>query len=648
MNLKNNTDSVVADQFADIRILRFTIPGFESLSLRKKMLIYCLSEAALWGRDILIDQHYKHNILILKTIQEIYKIQVEQQNIDNNLETYLKRIWFSNGIHHHYSTDKITPQFTPAQLKNWIKSIDDSRWKAVADKSGSELSDKIIQILFTPIDSKRVSLDAGSDLITSSASNFYQGVTQYEAENFYSEAKKKYPLLSHGLNSTLVKKGGTITEEVWHEKGRYGNAIKKIVHWLARASEWSDHEKQKKVIGLLIDYYRTGDLAIFDQYNIEWLSEHDSEIDFINGFIEVYADPLGMKATWESLVQVVDIESTKSVALISRNAQWFEDRSPVDAAFRKKQVAGISMKIINAVMLGGDCYPASPLGINLPNADWLREQYGSKSISLSNIARAYQQASLTSGVLDEFASSQQEKEWHKKYGAAADELHTHLHECIGHGSGAMMPGIKNDDLKAYSSVIEEARADLYALYFMADAKMIELGLADDELTYKTHYNSYLRNALLVQLARIEPGKDIEQAHMRNRYLIGNWTLEQCKSNGWVKLEKINGKYYVTVTNHDKLRNLFGMLLADIQRIKSTGDYQAAKQLVETYGVKTNKDVHEDVRNRYAALGVAPYSGFLNPRLTPIFENGNITDVAIEYTESYIEQMSRYSQYYNTL
>jgi dipeptidyl-peptidase-3 len=646
MNTSITENNIIVDQFADIKVLRFKIPGFEQLSFSKKMLVYCLSEAALWGRDILMDQHYKHNMLIVKTLEEIYQKQITQNSINSHLEQYLKRVWFSNGIHHHYSTDKMIPDFTTAQMKEWITDIDDHTWETKVGMKGSELAGFIAGILFSEADSKRVCL-SGDDLLKASASNFYDGVSQKEAEDFYS-SKNDGHSTSPGLNSTLVKCDGKISEEIWHEKGRYGNSIKHIIEWLDKASQWADNERQKHVIMLLAEYYRTGDLAVFDRYNIEWLAEHESDIDFINGFIEVYADPLGMKATWESLVQVVNGEATRTVELISQNAQWFEDRSPVDARFRKKQVTGISMKVIDAVMLGGDCYPASPLGINLPNADVLREQYGSKSITLNNIAKAHQEAAASSGIIDEFAYSKREVELHRTYGAVADELHTHLHECLGHGSGSMMPGIKTDRLKEYSSVIEEARADLYALYFMADPKMIELGLAKDEHTFITHYNSYLRNGLLIQLARIEPGRDIEQAHMRNRAMIGNWLLEMCKDNGWVKLLEESGNFFVAVTHHDQLRSLFGTQLAEVQRIKSTGDYDAARNLVETYGVKIDAKIHNNVRERYKSLGVAPFSGFVNPRMQPIFTNNTITDIAIDYCEGYPEQMMRYSMQYRTL
>ncbi len=646
--MNHNNNNIMVDRFADIRVLRFKVPGFESLDLKKKMLIYHLSEAALWGRDILFHQHYRHNMLVRNVLETIYNHQKNMGEIDENLLIYLKRVWFSSGIHHHYSTDKIMPSFTADELKSWIVSVDDAAWQNATGKGAEELVTLISDVLFSSKDAKRVSLDEGGDLVVSSAGNFYHDVTQSEAESYYAALRANGSKLSHGLNSTLTKVDGVVTEQVWRSGGLYGEAIDKVILSLKEASQYADNERQKLVVELLVKYYQTGELALFDQYNIEWLKEHESDVDFINGFIEVYADPLGIKGTWESLVQVVDEEGTKSVKLLSDNAQWFEERSPVDDEFKKKKVSGISMKIINAVMLGGDCYPASPLGINLPNADWLRETYGSKSISLSNIARAHQEASLTSGVIEEFAFSPQEVQWHKEYGAAADELHTHLHECLGHGSGAMREGVKLDDLKAYSSVIEEARADLYALYFMADDKIEELGLSAGELTYKTHYNSYLRNGLLVQLARIEPGRNIEQAHMRNRYMIGNWMLERCADNGWVKIVNRDGKYYVSVSNHEALRGLFGELLAEIQRIKSTGDYEAARNLIEKYGVRVNQEIHADVRQRYQALGMAPYSGFVNPRLVPQFKNGKIVDINIDYSESYVNQMMRYSTDYKTL
>lgn len=641
-----NDNDVIVEQFADIRILRYRIPGFENLSLANKKLLYCLSEAALWGRDILYDQHYRHNLLVRKVLEDVYAYQTSLGAVDADLLLYLKRIWFSNGVHHHYSTDKFKPGFTGEQLSQWIHLLPDDHWFGVCGFSSEQILDRLNTIFFTDIDSKRVCLDESQDLIKQSASNFYVDVTQNEVESYYEELKKSGDKISFGLNSTVVKRNGQLTEEVWHLGGRYGNVIGHIVDWLSLAEQWAENEQQRSVIKLLISFYKTGDLHVFDQYNIEWLKDHDSNVDFINGFIEVYADPLGIKATWESLVQVIDQEATKTVGLISENAQWFEDRSPVNAEFRKKSVSGVSMKVINAVMLGGDCYPSTPIGVNLPNADWLREMYGSKSISLSNITHSHQLASFTSGVLQEFACNSGEISLHQQFGAAGDELHTHLHECLGHGSGAMNPGVKLDDLKAYGSVIEETRADLYALYFMADPKMVELNLVPDDRVFEAHYNAYLRNGLMVQLARIEMGKDLEQAHMRNRQLIGNWILERCRESGWVKIIEQNGKHYVSVSNHHQLRLLFGELLKEVQRIKSTGDYLAARDLVEQYGVKVSATIHNEVLERYGALGVAPYSGFVNPRLVPVMENGAIVDVLADYTESYPDQMMRYSQSYS--
>lgn len=634
---------VLVEQFADVRILRYKIPGFECLPLKTKKLLYCLSQAALWGRDILFDQHYQHNLTVRMVLEEIYCYQVEHGDVNQDLEIFLKRLWFSNGIHHHYSTDKLLPGFTLEQLQYWIGLIDSSHWSYVCGLESEPLFCLLHDVLFTNQNSKRVCLDGQYDLVENSASNFYQGVTQREVETFYHHLKASGSHESFGLNSTLVKEEGVVKELVWSTSGLYGQYLKHIVEWLSLAALWAENAQQEKVINCLVSFYESGNLHLFDQYNIEWLKDHRSHVDFINGFIEVYADPLGIKGTWESLVQVVDHEATKTAALISENAQWFEDRSPVDAAFRKKKVSGVTMKVINAVMLGGDCYPATPIGVNLPNADWLRETYGSKSITLSNITHAHHQASLSSGVLQEFTFTQEEIAWHLQYGALGDDLHTHLHECLGHGSGVMNPGVKLEDLKAYGSVIEETRADLYALYFMADDKMIELGLVPNELVYQAHYNAYLRNGLLVQLARIEPGKDIEQAHMRNRQLIGNWILEHCCTNGWVKIVEKDGKHYVSVSNHQQLRTLFGVLLSEVQRIKSTGDYQAARDLVERYGVKVDQTIHFEVLERYAALGVAPYSGFVNPRLVPVVEHGVITDVMVDYSESYAAQMLRYSK-----
>lgn len=631
----------IVDRFADIRILRYEIPCFEQLSLQRKKFLYYLSEAALCGRDILWAQNGESNLLIRKTMEVVYLDKQAKGETDERLTLYLKCIWFANGIHHHYSNDKFEPGFSKADLQQWLKDVPKERFEAYTGMSVAEALRRIERDIFDmSYRIKKVCLDDGIDLVKSSSVNFYENVTQEEVEKLYSADGR------NALNSKVVKNAnGEVEETVWKKGGMYSAAIERVCHWLEKAVEVADNDQQRKVIEKLLKYYETGDLTDFDEYNKLWVAEKSSPIDFINGFIEVYSDPLGLKGTWESIVELVDFEASERIKLISDNAQWFEDHSPIDEKFRKEQVTGVSMNVVNAVMLGGDCYPATPIGVNLPNADWIREEYGSKSISLSNITHAYHEAAKGSGVLTEFAASEREVALQEKYGALSDDLHTQLHECLGHGSGRMKPGVTLDDLKAYGSTIEEARADLFALYFMADEKMVELGIVPSKDVAWTHYDAYLRNGLLVQLARIAEGKNIEESHMRNRQLVCKWVLERAQGT---KLVKLNDKHYVETTDYDELRRLFGELLREVQRIKSEGDLASARELVENYGVQTDPIIHKEVRQRYSSLNVAPFSGFVNPKMTTIADGGEITDIKVEYTESYVEQMLRYSEQYNTL
>lgn len=635
--MKTTENDAIIDRFADIRILRYKVPGFEELTLLKKKLLYCLSEAALWGRDIFWHQNGHESLLMRRVIECLYTY-----NQDTRLEEFLKKIWFANGIYHHYSNDKFTPSFTLDDFKRWVGKVPVDVFLSKVGKTPDEIIARFEPVLFNPsFDAKKVNLKEGDDLVETSAVNFYRKVTQAEVEHLYATTGK------NPLNSQVKKlDDGTIIERVWRLGGMYDSAIQKIVYWLDKAVEYAEDEKQAEVIRLLIKYYKSGDLKDFDEFNIKWVQQKDSDVDFINGFIEVYNDPLGLKATWESIVELVDADASKQIELISHNAQWFEDHSPIDPEWRKKEVTGVSMNVISAVMLGGDCYPATPIGVNLPNADWIREQYGSKSISLANITHAYAEAAKGGAVLKEFAATDEEVARQQKYGEIADELHTQLHECLGHGSGQMAEGVTLDNLKAYGSTIEEARADLFALYFMADDKMQEIGVAPCKDAAWAHYDAYLRGGLLVQMARIEEGKDIEEAHMRNRQLISKWVMERAEKMGAAKIVEREGKHYVVISDYEALRDLFGQLLREIQRIKSTGDYEAAKAIVEGYGVKTDKALHHEVRERYAALNVAPFSGFVNPKMELVKnESGVVVDVKISYDETYIEQMLRYSRDY---
>lgn len=645
------------ERFADIEILRYRVPGFESLSLQQKELLYYLNQAALEGRDILYDQNNRHNLSIRRTLEAIYENYSGDRNSDEfeNLTVYLKKVWMGNGIHHHYSEDKFTPEFSKEFFADALKSIDAHALKNVLlpDETVENLIEKLTLVIFDPeVMPKRSNQAEGADLIQTSAINYYgEGITQAEVEAFYGTMKNPTDArpISYGLNSKLVKEDGKIVEKVWKVGGMYSAAIEKIVYWLEKAAGVAENDKQKDVITTLIDYYRTGDLKKFDDYAVKWVQDLDSRIDFVNGFTETYGDPLGMKASWESIVNFKNEEATKRTEIISSNAQWFEQNSPVDPQFKKENVTGVSAKVITAAILGGDCYPSTPIGINLPNANWIRAEYGSKSVTIDNITEAYDRASLGNGFTEEFMWSDTERENAKKWGYITDNLHTDLHECLGHGSGKLLPGVDPDALKAYGSPIEETRADLFGLYYMADNKMLELGLLTDKEAYKAAYYRYLMNGLMTQLTRIQPGKNIEQAHMRNRQLIASWVYEKGKPDNVVELRERDGKTYVVVNDYEKLRDLFGILLAEIQRIKSTGDFEAAKYLVETYAVKVNQAIHTEVLERYKKLNLAPYRGFVNPVYTPVTDKkGKITDIKISYEENYVDQHLRYSKEYSVL
>lgn len=631
------------EQFADIQMLRYRLDGFEALTLRQKLYIYYLAKATLCGRDITTDQFGRYNLRIRKVLEAIYERYEGDRTTEEYkaLETYLKRVWFSNGIHHHYGCEKFVPAFT------------EEYFRQVVDCCGCEDEniDELCKVIFDPtVLPKRMNQKAGDDLVQTSACNYYDGVTQQEAERFYDDMRDENdPMpISYGLNSTLRKTAdGTLKEDVWHEGGLYGEAIKHITYWLEKASEVAENELQAKIIGMLVDYYRTGDLSMFDAYSIEWLKEHEGRIDFINGFIEVYGDPLGIKASWEGIVTYKDLVATQRTQTISRNAQWFEDHSPVDPRFRKSQVVGITANVVCSAMLGGDEYPSTAIGINLPNADWIRARYGSKSITIGNLTHAYNQAAKGNGFLQEFVADEATRAMIEKYGDVCDDLHTDLHECLGHGSGQLLAGVSADALGSYGSTIEEARADLFGLYYIADAKLVELGLVPDAEAYKSQYYTYMMNGLLTQLTRIQPGNEIEEAHMRNRALIARWTLEHYPSA--VRLVKYDEKTYVEVSDYELLREAFAKLLAEIQRIKSEGDFEAAKLLVEHYAIYVEPKLHEELLARYKSLGIAPYKGFLNPKMEIVSDSeGNVIDVRLDYTEAYDEQMLRYSNEYGFL
>lgn len=642
------------EQFADLQILRYRVPGFEDLSLKQKELVYYLTEAALQGRDILFDQNGKYNLTIRRMLEAIYTGYKGDKNTPDfkAMEVYLKRVWFSNGIHHHYGSEKFVPGFTPEFFRQAVQSVDAATLPLAEGQTVEQLCEEVFPVIFDPtVMPKRVNQAAGEDLVLTSACNYYDGVTQQEAEDFYNALKNPQDEtpVSYGLNSRLVKEDGKIQEKVWKVGGLYGQALEKIVYWLKKAEGVAETPEQKAVIAKLMEFYETGDLKTFDEYAILWVKDLNSRIDFVNGFTESYGDPLGMKASWESLVNFKDLEATQRTELISGNAQWFEDHSPVDGQFKKEKVKGVSAKVITAAILAGDLYPATAIGINLPNANWIRSHHGSKSVTIGNITDAYNKAAHGNGFNEEFVYSDAELQLIDKYADVTDELHTDLHECLGHGSGKLLPGVDPDALKAYGSTIEEARADLFGLYYVADPKLVELGLTPSADAYKAQYYTYLMNGLMTQLVRIEPGNNVEEAHMRNRQLIARWVYEKGAAEKVVELVKKDGKTYVVINDYEKVRDLFGRLLAEIQRIKSTGDYAGAHDLVEAYAVKVDPALHAEVLERYKKLNLAPYKGFVNPKYEAVTDaDGTITDVTVTYDEGYAEQMLRYSKDYSTL
>ena len=639
-------------RFADLQMLRYRLNGFETLTLKQKKLVYYLSEATLWGRDITFDQFGKYNLRIRKMLEVLFVEYQGNRNSDDfhHLETYLKRIWFSNGIYHHYGCEKFEPLFSKEFLRQLIDGVDPAHLPLNDGQSVDDFCEEIFPVIFDPtILYKRVNKTDGVDIVATSACNFYDHVTQKEAEQFYAEKKRNggSHAPSYGLNSRLSKRDGKIVEEVWKENGMYGNTISKIIYWLEKALTVTENEQQGRIISLLISYYKSGNLEDFDKYSIEWVKSLDGCVDFINGFIEVYGDPLGLKGSWEGIVEIIDADATKRTNTISSNAQWFEDHSPVDDRFKKQQVKGVSANVISAAMLGGDEYPSTAIGINLPNADWIRAEYGSKSVTINNLTEAYNKAAKGNGFDDEFVVDTDTIEMIRKYGDVCDELHTDLHECLGHGSGQLLPGVDPDALKSYGNTIEEARADLFGLYYIADDKLVELGLVPDKEAYKSNYYTYIMNGLMTQLTRIKPGNKIEEAHMRNRALISHWCYEQGRTDNVIEMIRRNGKTYVVINDYGKLRQLFATLLAEIQRIKSTGDYHAAREMVEKYAVNVDSLLHQEILERYRKLDLAPYKGFINPVMIPVTDReGQITDVRIDYTESYEHQMLRYSRDYS--
>lgn len=651
MEQQEDTFEYQVEQFADLQILRYRVPGFEKLSLRQKQLIYYLSQAALEGRDILYHQNGKYNLPVRRLLEAVYVAYKGPRDTDEfrAFEVYLKRVWFANGIHHHYSCDKFVPGFTPDYLRSLVESLPADALPLAEGETCTKLCNRLFPVIFDPeVMPKRVNQADGEDLILTSAANYYEGVTQQEAEDFYAAMKtpgETEPVM-YGMNSRLVKKDGVVQEEVWKIGGMYGEALQKIVSWLDKAAEVAENDRQREVIRLLTEFYRTGDLKTFDAYSIVWLKDTDSQVDFVNGFIESYGDPLGIKASWESIVNFKDLEATRRTELISENAQWFEDHSPVAPQFRKEKVKGVSAKVITAAMLGGDLYPSTAIGINLPNSNWIRSVHGSKSVTIGNLTSAYNQAARGNGFRDEFVYSSVEIGLLDKYADITGDLHTDLHECLGHGSGRLLPGVDPDALKAYGSTIEEARADLFGLYYIPDPRMVELGLVPDAEAYKAEYYAYMMNGLMTQLVRIEPGCNVEEAHMRNRQLIARWALEQGAELKVVELVVRDGKTFVRINDYEQLRSLFGRLLAEVQRIKSEGDYEAARQLVETYAVRIDPALHAEVLERYRQLHLAPYKGFINPVYTPCYDaEGRWTDVKVDYTEGYAAQMLRYSRDY---
>ena len=633
------TFNYTVDKFYDLEILRYQVPGFDELTFQQKMLAYYLSEAALQGRDILYDQNGRYNLRIRRALEALYTQYAGDKTAPEFLlfEKYLKRVWFANGIHHHYSEDKFLPEFT----ETWYR-------QACAD-AGLTVDEELIPVMFDPnVMPKRTNQAAGADLVLTSAGNYYEGVTQAEAEAYYAAHKDDSPEPKWiGLNAKLTKENGEVVEKTYKVGGMYSAALEKVVHNLELALPYAENEQQRLVIEKLIEFNKTGDLQAFNEYCIAWVKDLDSRVDFVNGFTETYSDPLGITGTWESLVNFKDIEATKRTAIISDNAQWFEDNSPTDKKYKKEEVKGVSAKVITAVILAGDCYPATPIGINLPNANWIRKEYGSKSVTIDNLVHAYNEAAKGNGFNEEFMIDDAIREAYNQYGSNCGDLHTDLHECVGHGSGKLLPGISKDALKEHASTIEEARADLFGLYYMGDPKLVELGLLPNEEAYKCYYYQQMMNGLMTQLVRIEPGKDIEEAHMRNRQLIAMWVYKH--ANGAVEIIERDGKHYLQINDYNEVRRLYGELLKEIQRIVSEGDYLAAKAMVEDYAVKVDADLHKEILARYATLNLAPYKGFVNPVYTPVYdEEGNITDVTLDYTEGYVEQHLRYSKDYSSL
>lgn len=656
MNASTDDFKYTDEKFADIQMLRYKVTDFEKLTLRQKILVYYLSEAALYGRDILFDQNGAYNLRIRKMLETVYCEYKGNRNTDDfqAMTTYLKRVWFSNGIHHHYGCEKFVPGFSQEFFRNALKSVSRKNLPLKSGQTVDKLCDEIFPIIFDPtIMPMRVNLKAGDDLIKTSAANYYgTDIRQQEVEAFYADMRQKgdpeRPVM-YGLNSQLVKKDGQLQERVWSTTGMYGAALSKIVSQLQKALPYAESEAQASVIRRLIDYYISGNLKDFDQYCIEWVKNTDDLIDFTNGFTEVYGDPLGMKGSWEGFANFKNLETTARTEKLSQNAQWFEDNSPVAPQFKKKECKGISAKVITATILAGDLYPSTAIGINLPNSNWIRKEYGSKSVTIGNLTDAYNKAAHGNGFEEEFIADENVRSLIQNYGDICDDLHTDLHECLGHGSGKMLPGISDDSLRAYGSTIEEARADLFALYYLADAKLLEMGLTPSKDAYKSEYYSYMLNGLLTQLVRIKPGNNIEEAHMRNRALIARWAYEKGKEKNVVELYQQNGKTYLRINDYEALRQLFGRLLAEVQRVKSEGDYKAAHDLVEGYGVKVDPVLHAEMIARYNQLNIAPYKGFINPVYTAVTDrNGHITDVKIDYKESYEHQMLRYSKEYAPL
>jgi len=652
--VKEDAFDYTVEQFADLQLLRYKVHGFEELPLEQKKLVYYLSEAALQGRDILFDQNGKYNLIIRKMLETVYTDYQGDRNDANfkAMETYLKRVWFSNGIHHHYAADKFVPGFTPEFFKQALESVDAAKLPLAEGETLDALCNEVFPVIFdAKVMAKRVNQADGEDLVLTSASNYYDNVNQAEAEAFYGKMKNPNDTMPvmFGMNSRLVKENGKVQEKVWKSGGLYGQAIDKIIYWLEKALTVAENDKQKAVIEKMIQFYKDGDLKTFDEYAILWVKDLDSRVDFVNGFTESYGDPLGMKASWESIVNFKDLVATKRTETISDNAQWFEDHSPVDKKFKKEEVKGVSAKVITGAIIAGDLYPATAIGINLPNSNWIRSVHGSKSVTIGNFTDAYNKAAHGNGFSDEFVYSEVEKGYLSNYGDLTGDLHTDLHECLGHGSGQLLPGVDPDALKAYGSTIEEARADLFGLYYLPDAKMRELGLTPHDDAYKAEYYSYMMNGLMTQLVRIELGNNVEEAHMRNRQLVAKWAFEKGAADKVTELVKKDGKTYVKVNDYEKLRELFGQLLNEIQRIKSEGDFEAARQMVETYAVKVDPELHKEVLARYEKLNLAPYKGFVNPVYTVETDaEGNITDVKISYEEGYAEQMLRYSKDYATL